>query len=80
MEVTNIIDVNITITTQVDKYINHLVTKDSDMAALTRMNIQLQWKIKNIKRKLPEQNRKENGGPRRKTPRSSQTYGVPHTA
>ena len=63
MTVTNITDANITITKQVDKFVNHLATKDSDMADLTRMNIQLQWKIKTLRENYPNKTEKKTEDP-----------------
>ena len=63
---TNLTDTNMNLETQVDKYANHLVTKDSDMAALTKKIIQIQGGIKNLKRKLASQHTKITGAIQKK--------------
>ena len=56
--VTNLTDANTIPTYQVAKYSNHLVTKDADMASLTRMITQFQSDTKNLKSKLSFHTRK----------------------
>ena len=58
---TNLTEANITTTTQVTKYANHLETKGSDMVALTSTIDQIQGEIKTPKRKINDQNSKGTG-------------------
>ena len=57
----NLTDTSMTLTSQVSKYANHLVTNDAYMAALTSKIAQLQADIKNLKRKLAGHIRKVTG-------------------
>ena len=49
---TNLTGANMNLTNQVAKYANHLATKDSDMAVLKKILIQIQGEIKILKSKL----------------------------
>ena len=58
LEVTNLAGANMSLTTQVVEYANHLVTKDSNMETTKKTISQMQGEIKTFKSKLEGQSTK----------------------